>query len=76
MRYSCSHQRTPLINRDNTSSPLALGKHRPKRSGVDCKDQRLRVEKMANIRHGFERGCLLTIYVQHNNEIERSLLGT
>jgi len=32
-------------------TPDIIGKHRPQRGGVNCKEQRLRVEKMANIRH-------------------------
>jgi len=45
-----------------------LEKHSPHRGGVNCKVQRLRVEKMANIRHGFGRECLLGIYGEHNSK--------
>ena len=44
------------------------GKHRPQRGGVNCNGQRLRVEKMANIRHGFGRECLLGFYGKHNSK--------
>jgi len=39
------------------------------------KSPRLRVERMVNIRHGFERRYLFTFYVEYNGKIERSLLG-
>jgi len=43
------------------------GKRRPERGGVNCKS-RLRVEKMANIRHGFGRECLSRFYREHNSK--------
>jgi len=49
-------------NKPNNRSTLLQkrpGKHSPQRGGVNCKGQRLRVEKMANIRHGVGRECLL-----------------
>jgi len=39
-------------------------------------DQRLRIEKMENIQHGFEKGVFFTVYVEHNSKIERSLSET
>ena len=36
----------------SASTTATIGKHRPKRGGVKLQAQRLRVEKMANIRHG------------------------
>ena len=52
------------------SSPNVLipGKHRPQHGGVNCNGQRLRVEKMANIRLGFGRECLLGFYGEHNSK--------
>jgi len=44
------------------------GKHKPKRGGVNCKGKRLRVEKMANIRHGFGRECLFGFNGEHNSK--------
>ena len=44
------------------------GKHRPKRGGVNLQEQRLRVEKMADIRHGFERERLFGFYGEHNSK--------
>ena len=37
-------------------TPPLLGLWFPKRGGVNCKEQRLRVEKMANIRHDLKEG--------------------
>ena len=42
------------------------GKHSPQRGGVNCKGQRPRVEKMANIRQGFGRECLLGFDGEHS----------
>ena len=44
------------------------GKHMPKRGGVNCNIRDLRVEKMANIRHGFGKECLLGFYGEHNSK--------
>ena len=44
------------------------GKHSPQRGGVNCNGQRLRFEKMANIRQGFGRECLLGFYGEHNSK--------
>jgi len=44
------------------------GKPRPQRGGVNCNGQRLRVDKMANIRHGFGREYLLGFYGEHNSK--------
>jgi len=52
------------------------GKHSPQRGGVNRNGQRLRVEKMAIIRHGFGRECLLGFYGKHNSKIDRGLVGT
>jgi len=42
--------------------------------GEKLQEQRLKVEKMTNDQHGFEKEMTLCIYVDHNNK--RSLLGT
>ena len=47
---------------------MIVAKHSLERGGVLCKGQRLRVEKIANIRHGVERECLLGFYGEHNSK--------
>jgi len=37
------------------------GKHGPKRGGVNCQGRGLGAERMANIRHGFERRVTLHV---------------
>jgi len=47
----------------------------PKKEGTPP-DPKLRVEKMARIRHWIQRECLFTVYVEHNSKIEKRLLVT
>jgi len=44
------------------------GKHSPQHGGVNYQGQRLRVEKIANIRHGVGSEYLLGFYGEHNGK--------
>ena len=55
------------------------GKHSPQRGGVNCKGQRLRVEKIANIRYSnmeLEENASWDFTGNTIVKIERGLVGT
>jgi len=59
---------------------IGLGKKdfptRPKRGGVNCKEHRLRVEKMANIRHDLKENASSDFTKNTIVKIERGVVGT
>jgi len=72
-RWSMDDVSLELSNQKYRRKP---GKHRPKRGGVNCKEQRLRVEKMANIRHDLKANASWDFTGNTIVKIERSLVGT
>ena len=61
----CSVKGLVLVEKASFSTEFRSESHS---SGVNCIGQRLRVKKMADIRHGVGRECLLGFYGEHNSK--------